>query len=275
MEMARPLGAEYTKEVFIKDGFLRRMLIGDDANEPLLGCRMVVMDKLPALIDVLQPDDPEGAGRSAMDVPEFVKVLELITELMSDPNWRMRWMAMNSLGKLATLMSVTEFNATFCAEGARFLLFPEDNVALIRTDWCKVCDTIAESFKARGGGEADAARWVQDKIVPVLVDKAGANKNYQRRSVVLYAAQSLGSYLKDTKEWNDTILPAMLTMCEDTQVANLRLLAARALGDVIRENLVSSVEMQKSIKTLMEEKAASDADVDTQDYARICLAHFK
>jgi len=259
MELAEPLGPDAASKVFLNpsgdDPCLLDVLL-DDASANSTNLRLAVINKLMGLITVLD----RGA--------EIYPVIDKVRNLCEDKNWRVRWAAMTLAPCLVdnNFLSMEEFDKMFLkAEGkVHFAMCAEDNCALIRTDWVTAVQRMAAKF---------GTTWLSDNIVPII-EKCAQNKNYQVRAVLLVACANWGPILKGTGNLEKKMLPKAIEMLSDS-VPNLKLMAAKALGEVIKAKCVSPDYMKNTLKPPLDElsRIDLDADVDARSYAKLALDH--
>jgi len=257
LEMAEPLGAK-AEEAFLTSGLVD-MLVNDSSTN----LRLVAISKLPSIVDVL---GLEASGA----------VLSAIQTLLDDKNWRTRHAAMMMLPALARQMGRASFDAIFMVATAdptvtkefgepqappaasHFTALVADNVALVRTDWVRVCEQI---------GGVLGVEWLVEQIVPVVLRQAD-EKNYQKKMAVLDALGAFKSLLKGREALEKQLLSHGITMATD-RVPNLRLHAATIIGQL--RGFVSADALASHVTSCLE-TLSSDAEEDVAKCASQALA---
>jgi len=259
MEMAEPLGAQSTYNLFFEHQF---KLEGDEASMPLLerllqpsqntNLRLVVMTKLLGLLHVMGKTESETTS----------PLLDMIGGLLQDTNWRVRWAAMLLLPRFAKELGTEAFEKRFVPH---FKLLSKDNCALVRTDWVTVTRDIAmELGKACNG---DDKAFLKRTIIPQLLENF-TEKDYQTRSVLVNFASNLGDLLIGTGEL-EKLVPKIVQAAED-KVPNLRLQAAKSMASLISGKWIDPSLIVGSLTPALQ-KMANEQDLDVKAEASLGL----
>ena len=257
LDMAEPLGKARAEQVFLQNTHmgvprLEGLLEVHAAHEnpARIVNTLVVVSNLHELIDTLGIDSSE----------HIIRLLK--EELCTHKTWRVRHGAMQLLPRLARLMGQNRFTDMFLEKKETFLDRARDSVALIREDWILACDELGREF---------GAQWLVDHIVPSLLEAAESSKgNYAHKIVLLDGLENLVATFSSDASLLPTLeklIELALEMADDTQVPNLRLRAARALGTIGHETAMLGKVTQK-LEALKDE----DKDPDVREHAGVALA---
>jgi len=210
---------------------------------PDTNLRLSVVRKLAALVSLVGIDS--NAGR---------QLVQIISDLSKDKNWRVRHAALWLLPELELMqLPRSDFVKFF---NVKALL--SDNVAKMREDCVKVFHVCHEVGLFDTYGEDFIAKDVLPHFRPLI-----SSKNYQENAVVLHAMSVLGPYCQD--ELVTYLLPALVDMA-DHKVPNLKVLAMENLSELarrIKDDYQGSA--QDDVKAYLRENVLPKATICSTD----------
>lgn len=185
-------------------------------------------------------------------------VVESILSMTKAPNWRVREAVCKLLPHLAEARGVTFFENNLLDPWTKLLL---DQVADVRS----ACVEGMPKLLSVAGAE-----WIERSILPLYARIYTDSTSYLTRVSVLRSySKFVNAETGMTPGLMEAIVGVLVRALEEDKVANVRIVAAKGLGEVAHG--VEEGMMSAKILPALQNRASDDDDVDCQFFAQAAL----
>mmetsp|Transcript_47637 Transcript_47637/g.136016 ORF Transcript_47637/g.136016 Transcript_47637/m.136016 type:complete len:588 (-) Transcript_47637:73-1836(-) len=234
--MARMLGREITQRSLLS-------LISDLMKDDFHDVRLHMVSHFGLICEVLSVDMVHS-------------LLLIVSNLIVDPNWRIRQSVLEQVPKLAKLYGADLFQSKL---EAFFLSRLQDSVHSVRQAAINHLSEITDTF---------GSQWTVEHLLPKLVEQHTQSASYANRLTTLHALPQVAGVMT-SEQIVQFVVPLMIKATKDN-VPNVRFCACRTISWMMEHHSLGPACINSQIKPALQE-LEHDSDIDVQYFAQQAL----